>query len=212
MNPTTSRALAGAALALAAAAAPAQQQSPAPQPRATARASASDDSYSMLPYTRHGYLGINLGQTEFDTACGAGGYACEDSKISGYFYTGGLFNDWVGAELGYLNSGKADRAGGLTRAEGVGASLVLRAPMGPFSAFVKGGGMYAQTRVSSGALSDVVAGKRRSWAPTYGGGLGYDLTPNHGVVVEWNRARLRFPGPDERRNVDTTSVGYVYRF
>ena len=195
-------ALAGAALLLATAAAGAQTRTATP----------TDERYSMLPYTQRGYVGINLGQTEFDTACGIGGYACEDSKVSGYFYTGGLFNDWLGVELGYLNSGKADRAGGRTRAEGVGASLVLRAPMGPFSAVVKGGGMYAQTRVSSGALSDVVAGKRRSWAPTYGGGLGYDLTPNHGVVVEWNRARLRFPGPDERRNVDTTSVGYVYRF
>ena len=210
MNPTTSRALAGAALALAAAAAHAQQQTPAPQPRTTARA--SDDSYSMLPYTRRGYLGINLGQSAFDTACGAGGYACEDSKISGYFYTGGFFNDWVGAELGYLNSGKADRAGGRTRAEGVGLSLVLRTGMGPFSAFLKGGGMYAQTRVSAGAVSDVAVGKRRGWAPSYGGGVGYDLTPNHGVVLEWSRARLRFPGSDDRRDVDTTSVGYVYRF
>lgn len=194
-------ALAGVALLLAAAGAAAQT-----------RTSPDAERYSMLPYTQRGYVGINLGQSAFDTACGIGGYACEDSKLAGYVYTGGLFNDWLGVELGYLNSGKADRAGGRTRAEGVGVSLLLRAPMGPFSAFVKGGTMYAQTRVSSGALSDVVAGKRRSWAPTYGAGLGYELTPNHGVVLEWSRARLRFPGPDERRDMDTTSVGYVYRF
>lgn len=215
MTPIPSRTLAGTALLLAAVTAQAQQTTPQPQPQSQPRSSASsssDERYSMLPFTRRGYLGMNLGQAEFDTACGTGGFACESSKISGYFYTGGLFNDWLGAELGYLNSGKADRAGGRTRAEGVGLSLLLRAPMGPFSAFVKGGGMYAQTRVSAGAGSDVVPGKRRSWAPTYGGGLGYDVTPNHGVVVEWSRARMRFPGGDERRNVDTTSVGYVYRF
>jgi hypothetical protein len=31
-------------------------------------------------------------------------------------------------------------------------------------------------------------------------------------VLEWSRARLRFAGSDDRRNVDTTSLGYVYRF
>jgi hypothetical protein len=178
----------------------------------TAPARTADDRYSMLPYTTRGYLGINLGQADFDTACGAGGYGCEKSRMSGYLYTGGLFNDWLGVELGYLNTGRADRAGGRTKAEGVGAALMLRAPLGPASVFAKGGGMYAQTTVSAGTGADVPTGKRRSWAPTWGAGIGYELTPNHGVVVEWSRARLRFAGTDDRRDVDNTSVGYVYRF
>lgn len=171
-----------------------------------------DEGYSMLPYTTRGYLGINVGQAKFGTACGTGGYACDDPRVSGYFYTGGLFNDWLGVELGYMNSGRAERAGGRSRAEGLAASLLLRAPMGPFSAFVKGGALYGETKVSAGPLSDVTPGKRRGWAPVFGGGLGYDFTAHHGVVLEWSRAKLRFPGEDERRKVDTTSLGYVYRF
>jgi hypothetical protein len=180
--------------------------------RASVSGSTGDAGYSMLPYTRQGYVGINIGQAKFDTACGIVPYGCDDSKVSGYFYTGGLINDWLGVELGYMNTGKAERAGGRTRAEGVGASLVARLPMGQFNLFAKGGGMYAQTKVSAGPLSGVDTGKRRAWAPTWGGGAGFDLTPNHGVVLEWNRARLRFPGEGDRRDVDTTSVGYVYRF
>ena len=136
------RRLAAATLLLAAATAGAQQ---------TSRSNTDTDRYSMLPYTRSGYVGLNLGQTQFDTGCGSGGYVCKDSRVSGQVYTGGLFNDWVGVELGYLNTGKADRAGGRTRAEGVGVSLLLRAPLGSFNAFVKAGGLYGQTKVSAGA-------------------------------------------------------------
>jgi hypothetical protein len=183
-----------------------------PRSRQQASASGNENAYSLLPYTRRGYVGVNLGRTEFDTACGSGGYGCDNPNVSGYFYTGGLFNDWVGLELGYMNSGRADRSGGRTRAEGLNVSLLLRAPLGQFNAFIKGGTTYAQTRVSSGPLSDVPSGKRRAWAPSYGAGLGFDFTPNHGLVLEWNRTEMRFVGIDGRQNVDTTSLGYVYRF
>lgn len=193
---------------------------PTPEPRPMASTTmpagsrlSDSEGYSMLPYTTRGYVGVNLGQTRFDTACGTGTYTCDRySDLSAAVTVGGLFNDWLGVELGYLYSGHADRSGGRTRAEGVGASLVLRAAWGPMNVFAKGGGLYGQTRVSAGALSDVATGKRRSWAPTWGAGLGYDFTPHHGVVLEWSSARLRFPGASDRRAVDNTSLGYVYRF
>lgn len=202
MNLPTPVTLAAAVLALAGAA----------QAQTTTPSGSADERHSMLPYTTRGYLGINLGQADFDTPCGAGGYGCEKSRMSAYLYTGGLLNDWLGVELGYLNTGRADRAGGRSKAEGLGAALMLRAPLGPASVFAKAGGMYTQTTVTAGTGADVPTGKRRSWAPTWGAGVGYDLTPHHGVVVEWSRARVRFAGSDERRDVDNTSVGYVYRF
>lgn len=171
-----------------------------------------DDAYSLLPFTRRGYVGLNLGQPSFDTDCGTGGFACDDPSVGGYLYTGGLLNDWLGAEVGYLYTGDADRAGGRTKAQGLNLQVLLRAPIGPLNGFVKAGGMYAQTDVSSDPASGVPSGRRRGWAPTYGAGLGFDITPRHGVVLEWQRAELRFPGVGDRQNLDTTSLGYKFMF
>lgn len=172
----------------------------------------SDDAYSLLPFTRRGYVGLNLGKPEFDTDCGTGGFSCDDPSVGGYLYTGGLLNDWLGAEVGYLYTGDADRAGGRTKAQGLNLQVLLRAPIGPLNGFVKAGGMYAQTDVSADPSSGVPTGRRRGWAPTYGAGLGFDITPRHGVVLEWSRAELRFPGVGPRQNLDTTSLGYKFMF
>jgi hypothetical protein len=173
---------------------------------------ASNDGYSLLPYTRRGYVGISLGRPEFKNGCGNGAYGCDNPDVAVSLYTGGLFNEWLGMELGYTNTGKAARAGGNTRAQGVGVSLVARAPMGAFSVFAKGGAIYGQTQVSTGLLSDVSAGKRRGWGGTYGAGVGYDFTPASGVVLEWTRHEFLFPGNGGRQDVDTASLGYVQRF
>jgi OmpA-OmpF porin, OOP family len=173
--------------------------------------SSRDDSYSLLPYTRRGYVGINLGQPDFRQSCGTGVYGCDNPDLGVSVYTGGLFNDWMGMELGYMHTGNADRAGGSTRARGVSLSLVGRVPMGAVNVFAKGGAIYAQTKVSSGLLSDVSPGKRRGWGASYGAGIGFDLMPTSGVVLEWTRNEMRFPGTD-REDVDMVSLGYVHRF
>jgi hypothetical protein len=171
-----------------------------------------DDAYSLLPYTRRGYFGISVGRPEFKNSCGNGAYGCDDPNAGVSIYTGGLFNDWVGMEVGYTNTGKADRSGGETRGQGINVSLVLRAPVGGFSLFAKGGAIYGQTKVSTGVSSDRSAGKRRGWGASYGAGVGFDFTPSSGVVLDWTRNEFRFPGNSGREDVDTTSLGYVYRF
>ena len=172
----------------------------------------SADAYSLLPFTRRGYVGFNVGRPTLNVGCGSGGYTCDDPDVSGYFYTGGLVNDWLGAEAGYFNSGKADRAGGRTRSQGVNLSAVFRAPLGQFNVFGKVGGMYGETKVSTGVLSNVTSGTERGWGPVYGGGVGFDFTPSSGVVLEFQRHEFRYPGAGGRQDVDNTSVGYVYRF
>ena len=169
------------------------------------------DAYSLIPYTRRGYVGLNLGTSEYKRGCGSGGYACDDSELSGYLYTGGMFNDWFGTEIGYVNTGKADRSGGATRSQGVNLSLVARAPLGPVNLFAKVGALYGESRVSSGFLSDVQEGKARGWGASYAAGVGFDFTPTSGVVLEWSRNEFRFPGAG-RQDVDSTSVGYIHRF
>jgi hypothetical protein len=167
---------------------------------------------SLLPGTTNGYVGINVGKPEFDAGCGTGLYRCDDPDVSGYFYAGGMFTDWIGLEVGYLNSGRAERAGGSTRAQGLNVSAVLRAPLGSaFNVFAKGGAIYGQTRVSTGIGSGEAAGTRRGWGASYGVGAGWDLSNRSGVVVEWSRHEFRFPGAG-RRDLDNLSVGYVHRF
>lgn len=170
------------------------------------------DSYSFLPWTRRGYLGINIGRSDYgDFNCGSGAFGCDDSGTRGHLYTGGLFNDWLGMEVGYLNEGSVGRGGGSTRSEGANLSLVGRVPLGAFNAFAKVGTTYGRTRVSADALSGLQAGRVRGWGGSYGVGVGFDFTPGSGVVLEWASHSLRVP-EGGRRDVESLSLGYVLRF
>lgn len=175
-------------------------------------ASSRSDGYSIIPYTRRGYVGINVGRSDYkDLRCGSSLFGCDDSGTRGHVYTGGLFNDWVGMEIGALYEGGVGRGGGTTRAEGVNLSVVGRVPLGAFNLFAKGGATYGRTRVTADALSGLPAGRVRGWGRSFGAGAGYDITPNHGVVLEWARHAFRVPGGG-RRDIDSTSLGYVVRF
>lgn len=172
----------------------------------------SSDGWSLLPGTRRGYAGINLGRPELDRGCGANAnLGCDDADWRLHVYTGGLFNDWLGAEVGYLYEGEAQRAGGETRAEGINLSAVARAPLGQFNVFGKLGATYGRTRVSADPSSGIATGRDRGWGRSYGAGVGFDLTPTSGVVLEWSRNRFRFPG-GVRDDIDAASLGYVHRF
>lgn len=165
----------------------------------------------MLPYTQRGYVGLNLGRTQFDLPCGT--EACDkNSNLSVNAYTGGMFNDWLGVELGYLYTGKLDRAGGSTSAQGVNLLLVGRVPLGSFNVFAKAGGIYGRTRVTTNALSRIGGGTEWGGGAAYGGGVGYDFNRNNGVVLEWSRSKFRFASGFGHPDVDTTHVGYVYKF
>ena len=184
----------------------------------TSTSSASDyagaygDSYSVLPYTYRGYIGLNLGRTRFDLGCGAGAFSCDDhSNVSANLYTGGMFNDWLGLEVGYLNTGKLDRAGGSTSAQGIDMLLVARVPLGAFNVFAKAGGIYGRTKVTTDSLSGIPSGTKSGGGLSVGAGVGYDFTAHSGVVLEWARNKFKFAA-EGHPNVDTTQVGYIYKF
>ena len=168
-------------------------------------------SYSLLPYTSSGYIGLNLGKPDWRPGCAAG-FGCSDADVAVHLYTGGLINDVVGAEIGYNNAGGASRNGGTTRAQGVNLSLVARVPLGGFNVFAKLGALYGETRVSADALSGVATGKERGWGVAYAAGVGYDFTPQMGVVLEWARDEYRLPGGGGRQDLDSVSLGLVRRF
>ena len=171
---------------------------------------AQSSSYSVLPWTQQGYVGLNIGKSDYNTPCGFGP-GCDEADAAFHVYTGGMFSQWLGVEVGYLNMGNADRAGGRTRAHGVNASLVGRVPVGPVNLFAKGGATYGRTEVSADLLSGVSTGKDSGFGPSWGAGVGYDFGRNSTVVLEYARHQFHFVGVG-RDSVETASIGYVHRF
>jgi OmpA-OmpF porin, OOP family len=188
------------------------QTGPGSDGRSSATSSSRGEGWSVLPWTRRGYVGLNVGRSDYgDLACGVG-FSCDDSGTRGHVYTGGYFNDWLGMEVGYMNEGKVDRSGGSTRAEGINLSLVGRVPLGSsFNAFGKVGSTYGRTRVSASPLSGITEGRERGWGPSFGIGAGFDFTNGSGIVLEWSRNDYHVPGGG-RSNIDGASLGYVHRF
>jgi OmpA-OmpF porin, OOP family len=203
--------LAGAGIAVATPSVLAQGTGTTPPASGSRTSASAGEGYSILPMTRRGYVGINLGQSKYKQPCGSALFGCDDSELSGKIYTGGMFNEWLGAEVGYLNMGKVDRAGGSTEAHGLNLSLVGRVALGQFNAFAKAGGTYGQTKVSSNATSGVASGKERGWGGSVGAGVGYDLTPTSGIVLEWERHEFEFAG-GVKDPIEQTTIGYVHRF
>lgn len=170
----------------------------------------NETGYSLIPYSSSGYVGINVGRPDYDLAC-VGGFSCSDSSTSFNLYTGGMFNQYLGAEIGYVNLGKMRRGDGTSKAHGINLSLVGKLPLGAFNIFGKVGTTYGRTEVTASALSGIPTGRASGWAGSYGAGVGYDLTPRSSIVLEWARYDMRFAGVG-KREVNTTSLGYVHRF
>jgi opacity protein-like surface antigen len=180
---------------------------------ASAQMADTNPRYSFLPYTSNGYVGINLGTPNYGSSCGITDlFSCDDADTGVRIYAGGLFNNWLGMELGYLDLGKAERAGGDTRARGLNFSLVARAPVAnTMSVFGKVGTTYGRTEVTADAASGIPSGKESDWGLSYGVGASFDFSRNWSAVVEWERHNFRFAG-GEREPVKMTSLGLKYRF
>lgn len=165
------------------------------------------ESRSWIPGTSYGYVGANLGVTEWDTPCP---FQCDDSDIAGKIYTGGLFNRVIGMELGYINVGEADRVGGTWKAQGANISLVGNLPLGAANLFAKVGGTYGWTRTSAAPGATIATGKDDGFGLSYGAGVGFDVTKNVQAVAEWDRHEFKFASG--RDDVDMYSLGIKYKF
>ena len=163
---------------------------------------------SMIPYTSSGYIGANGGVSDYRGGCAAG-FGCDDGDRAFKIYTGGMFNQWVGAEIGYHHLGTVDRNGGSSRAHGINISAVGNFPIGDqFMVYGKLGTTYGRTRNTStvGALS----GTGNGWGPSWGVGAGFNLTPQWAIVLDWDQHRFEFPtGKDY---VSATTVGVRLKF
>lgn len=166
---------------------------------------------SWIPYTNNGYVGLNVGRSRFSNACGGLGFACDRSDTSAHIYLGGYFSPYFGAEIGYLDLGSVNRAGGRTDADGINLSLVGRVPLSQnFSIYGKLGTTYGRTRVSSAAGTGIVSGKETGWGAAYALGLSWDIDRNWSALLEFDDTRFRFANTHD--NVRTTSLGLKYSF
>lgn len=167
-------------------------------------------SRSWIPYTSYGYIGLNLGRSDYRTPC-VGAFACDKPNLAGKIYTGGMFSQILGMELGYINTGDADRNGGTLKAQGVNLSLVANLPVASaFNVFAKGGTTYGWTEQTAAPSTGVINGKANGFGLSYGAGLGYDITRDIQLVAEWDRNRFKFVSG--RDDVDMYSAGVRFKF
>jgi len=176
-------------------------------------AAQAQSSNSWVPFTSRGYIGINVGKPSYANSCGVNGtFNCDNPKAAFNLYTGGMLNDYLGLELGYVNMGTADRGGGTTNAQGLNLNLMGRLPLGGsnFSVFGKGGTTFSRTRVSADITSGLATGTDHGWGGFYAAGLGYNVSKDSTVVLEWQNHSMSFV--DGRHDVRSTSLGFVQRF
>lgn len=177
---------------------------------AAAQARTTDRS-SWLPGTSAGYVGLSVGRSNYDSACGTG-FDCDDHDTAWKVYTGASVNPWLGVELGYIEFGDVGRAGGMSEAQGLNLSLVATLPVGEsFRLYGKLGATYGRTKVSAAAGSGVTPGTRNGLGPAIAIGGGFDINRDWTAVLEWEHHNLRFAGTG-REGVSATTLGIRYNF
>jgi opacity protein-like surface antigen len=168
-----------------------------------------DRPRSWIPGTSYGYVGLSLGQSEYDLNCTAG-FNCDDGDFAGKLYTGGKFNNMFGVELAYVNLGKAEANGGSVQAQLANVSLVGNLPVAEqLSVYGKVGAFYGFTDVDTTAPG-VATGEENDFGWSYGLGVQFDINRNWAVTGDWDHYRVDFVDRDD--DVQLWSVGVLYKF
>jgi opacity protein-like surface antigen len=163
--------------------------------------------------TGNSYIGLNAGRTDFKIGNDTSIYANESSNTSLQINMGSYFKGSnLGAELGYIDFGNIDRAGGRTSAHGINLSLIGRIPLGTsFNLLGKAGGIYSRTSVSAAPASGVPTGNESDLGWTYGVGLEYAFARQWSGVVQYDDYNLKFAG-GERDRISNLSLGVRYLY
>ena len=159
-----------------------------------------------------GYVGLNVGRSDYTLNSGFGGFPAEKNDTAYNIYSGSYFSPNLGLELGYTHFGNVERAGGNTKAEGINVSLVGKAPLGSqFNLLGKVGTTYGRTDVSSARFSGVSSGRETGFGISYGLGAEYVFSPQLSAVLQYDEHKLRFANAG-RESISAATVGLRYRF
>ena len=180
----------------------------------TATVGAQAQSPSYVPYATPGtgYVGINVGRSDYSLDNGFNLFGSDKSATSYGINTGTYFNDNFGFELGYTNFGKIGRGGGDTKAQGINLSLIGKAPLSPqFNLLGKLGTTYSRTDVSANRFSGLPTGSDSGFGVSYGIGAEYVFNPQVSAVLQYDEHQIKF-ADSGRNRVSSTTVGLRYRF
>ncbi|MBN9410245.1 MAG: porin family protein [Burkholderiales bacterium] len=168
---------------------------------------------SYMPWSAGsgGYIGLNLGRSEYNVDSGTPGLTFDNKGDFGKLTLGSLVNQNLGYEISYMHNGDITRGGGETKAQGLNFSVVGRIPLAEqFSLFGKLGATYGRTRTDAIVGSGISSGKDSGWGVGYGVGASWDFAPQWSLVAEWERHDYHFVGSKD--GVDAASIGVRYRF
>jgi hypothetical protein len=159
------------------------------------------------------FIGIEIGKPTYDTSCGnIAGLSCSNNGTSVSVTAGNMFTENWGAELSYLDLGRADRAGGTVDARGLNLSVVGRLPLGEhFGLEGKVGTTYGVTHVDANPVAGLVNGRASGWGLGYG--VAFDVHFAHGLSanVGWEQHNFHFAGQGTSA-VKNITVGMALRF
>lgn len=176
-----------------------------------AQAQSTSTDHTLNP-RRASYIGLNVGESDFSVGNGSGIFAAERRDTAYSLYMGNYLTPNFGVEVGYVDFGKIDRAGGRTKAEGINLSVVGKLPLTDmFNLLGKVGTTYSRTDVSSTAGSGIDAGNETDFGWSFGVGAEYAFTPQWSVTLQYDEHDLKYPG-GSRSSVSVTSLGARYRF
>ena len=159
-----------------------------------------------------GYLGLNIGRSEYRLHCGFAALSCDDRDNAINLTAGAMGGSFWSTEIGYINMGRATRFGGEVKAHGLNLSVVGRTPrVWSFGLFGKVGAIYGLTETSSAPGSGLAPGSENGFGLSYGAGVSVDFTPKLSATLGWDSYDVRFGGGN-RDPVRATTLGLQYRY
>jgi len=172
------------------------------------------------------YAGAAVGQSRVKDACEGVTIACDDKDTAWKVFGGYQFNKNFGAEVGYVDLGKATANGVITgvavsadaKVKGFEVLGVGTLPIANnFSAYGKLGFFRWDLDVSAtGAISGfsaTVSASETGTDFTFGLGLKYDFAKNIGARLEWQRYNdIGKESTTGKSDADLLSLGIVFKF